>query len=426
MKPLTAFEGVVNQGPESALKPNVLREAVDVDLTANLKVRSRAGYSQPVISTTLGHSFFADDRLPFALFVDGDTLFAFHPDERAEALRSGLAPGMPLSYVVINDGVYWSNGAQRGFVTVELETLDWACPNPHGQPTLSPLPNGSFGPGRVQAAVTYLDARGRESGTVMAADLERAAAGGIRVSNIPVPADPAVAKVRIYLSNGNDPVLYLHATLTPGVTQYDALDPPRGRKLATQHLHPLPPGHIVRELNGRQFVAVDRRILWSPALRYGLFDPSRDWVALPKRIDLMEPVGAGTPGAGLWVASGSKTYFLGGSDPRQFAQTIKSPYGAVPGSAALTPATAWGLEFEDMVPSWLSRAGFFCIGLPGGQLKTFDKAAVNAVGERGAALFREENGERQVIVAQRGAHMPALAFRDKVVARTYHHDGSVS
>ncbi|HZX81039.1 MAG TPA: hypothetical protein VFE72_08830 [Lysobacter sp.] len=413
-----------NLAQETDLAPNTVREAVNVDPTNAKKLRTRPGQSAAVVPCTLGHSLFACGDFPVALFVDGDTLFAFFEDEHAEAIRGGLAPGLPVSYALINDAVFWSNGAQRGMVTVGLEPFDWACANPPGQPALEAIV-GRMGPGLVQAAITFVDVRGRESGTTLAGELEQTT-GGVRLTGIPAPLDPSVFAVRIYATEPGDTVLHFAGQVAPGVATFDVTSAPEGRALTTQGLVPLPAGHIVRYANGRQYVALGRRILWSPALRYGLFDPSRDWIAMPKHIDMLEPVGNGEA-SGLFVASGGKTYFLGGADPRAAAQRIVSPYGAVPGSTANMPARVWGFDGDEFVVAWLATSGQFVVGLPGGQLVTQNAGqAVEGVGDRAAAFFREAEGLYQFIVAQRATQLPRLALQDRVAVRTYHHDGRVT
>lgn len=415
---------------ETSLTSSVLREAVNLDLSDAGKAQSRAGYGPPLVAATLGHSLWADPMVPFALFADGPKLRAFHADGTAQdVLADGLAAGMPVSYLRINDLVYWSNGAQRGVVDLDLTPMDWACPNPAGQPLVAAHAGGALTPGQVQVAVTFVDARGRESGCTVPVSFDLAAEGGLQLSNIPQPTDPNVSAVRLYTSKPNGTVLYRHAQIPVGATSYILLGTSDGAQLATFNLQPMPACHIVRELSGRMLGAYGRLLLWSEPLRYGLFNPAENYVALPMRIAIAEPVASGTDGAGVYVACGERTYWFGGRDPKDWQQVVAYPHGAVPGTTIVASGRVWSPDLPVApVPAWLATNGVLVVGLPGGQLLPINEDVyAAAVGERGAAFLRERDGERHAVIAQTGAARNSrFGVADTATAVTYHHDGTVS
>lgn len=419
-----SFLGINNLSKESSLAWNVLREAVNVDMDRDGKLSSRKGYSAPVVACTNGHSLWTDKFLAFGLFADGADLRAFWPSETAETLRSDLAEGLPISYARINDAVFWTNGVQRGMVGLDLASLDWACEQPAGQPELAASPGtGSFKPGTVQVAVTFIDVLGRESGASLAGQVQLDDLGGVQVSNIPQPVGADVVSVRIYATSTDGAALALATQLPVGITDFTMLRAPEGRLLATQHLRPMPAGHIIATGNGRQFVARENVIFWSPALRYGLFHPGHSHLRFPARITMMVFVGDGTDGAGLFVACGDRTYWLGGKEPAQWRQVVASPYGAVEGTACVTPARKWGIESDTEVPAWLSKNGRFVVGMPGGVLVTMkDDEAVTGVGERGASLFREADGLTQFLTSLRAPTRQRAGVADTAVAKVYRYD----
>lgn len=418
--------GVDNKTRETTVAGNVAREAVDVDFLTGSKVVSRVGYSAPVLATALGHSLWGDDMVPFALFVDAGHLQAFFADESAQSVLEGLAPGLPVSYQRINDLVYWSNSAQRGIVGMDLIASDWACANPAGQPDAAAQAAGSFTPGQVQITVTFIDSRGRESGSALPVVIDLAEGqGGIRLTAIPQPEDPDVVAVRIYTSKPNGTVLYRHAQIPVGTTTYTLLGTADGPQLATFNLQPMPAGHIVREFSGRLLVANGRFLMWSEPLRYGLFNPAENYIALPDRLSLMESVSSGTDAAGVFVATSNRTMWLSGRTPAGWQQRIAYPFGAVPGSSTTTSAEAWGLEgVKEPVPCWMATNGQVCVGLPGGQVATFTPDTYAAsVGERGAAIMRERDGQRHLLIAQTGAvRNGRFSVGDQVVARTFRYN----
>lgn len=419
--------GLDNLSPETDLPTNengariALRDAVNIDLDRSGKARRREGYALAVAGTGV-HSAWSDDYLPWGLYVDGGTLRVFHADESSDSLVAGLADGLPLSYTRINDAVVWTNGVQSGSITLDLEALPWACPNPSSEPAVMVLASGALDAGTYQVVATFIDAHGRESGASLAVTVDVGPNGALALSGIPQPADP-LAKVRVYATSGNDGVLRAAVTLPFGITNYTLSQKPQGRPLDTQYLQPMPPGQIVRHGNGRQFVARGREVLFSPALRHGLVDPRKARVGFAGRVDLMEFVGDGTDGAGLFVGDAKRTYWLAGGDPANWRQVIAYPVGAVPGMTAVTPANVWGLESSQPVPVWLARNGLLCIGLPGGQVMALKQGeAVIDQAERGALLFREGKGNRQLIAALQGAQPQGLAIRDRGVMREYRHD----
>ncbi len=422
------FAGFNNLTDEYALASSTLREALNLDYTREGKLKSRIGYGPVLVPCADGHSFWADDLLPFGLYADEDELIAFNADHSTQVIRGGLSDGLPISYARINEAVCWSNGIERGMVTMDLESLDWACPNPDGQPELAPLPNGNLGGGIVQVAVTFVDALGRESGSTLAASITVEKNRGVQITGIPQPADPNVARVRVYATAGNDGVLYLAETLPVGITSYAMLDKPKGKALATQFLTPMPAGHIVRYWNGRQLVARNRGLMWSPALRYGLTHIGHAHVGFAARVDLVEPVGDGTGSAGVYVAAGPRTYYLAGSDPNAFSQRTAYGYGAVEGSSCRVPAEllGFGNVGDAMLPAWLARSGLFLVGLPGGQVVPYKEGeAVAMIGESAASLFRQSRGINQIVTAVRGGFMPRAAVAEKLTVRVYDENGKL-
>lgn len=426
LQQINRFTGINNRAKEAGLAPGVLREAVNVDLDNAGKIATRRGYTDPLVPCRFGHSLWADHEglFPFGLYVDGGELRALNPDLSHHLLRDNLAQGMDVSAARINDSVFWSNSIDCGMVTPMGDNVAWACEQPSGQPMLLPA-DGALGAGLVQVAVTFADIMGRESGAVLAADITLPAdQQGVRVINIPQPTDPvATPWVRLYVTAGDDPALYLAETLRVGTTSTILSQRPEGRLLATQFLQPMPAGHLVRYWNGRQLVARGRHVLWSPALRYGMTHIGHMHVGFRDTLTLMEPVEG--DGAGVFVSDGSRILFLSGADPAQWVPRPVSAYGAVRGSAMQTPASAWGIQSKRWLPAWLGTDGLFTVGMPGGTVATFKQDEfVAGVGDRAASLFREADGMMQFISVQRGATMPRLAVTDTAVARVFREDGA--
>jgi len=425
--------GVNNLAAETALPvsesgaPVAVREAVNIDFDAAGKPRRRDGYTLTVAGSRV-HSAWSDEALPWGLFVSDDTLMALHPDERVEPVVGGLAPGLPVAYERLLDAVLWSNSVQCGLIGLDLDAMPWACPTPGRPPQVTAEPDGSLDAGLYQLAVTFLDARGRESGASNAVAVTAPADSRLRVSHLPQPADALrVPLVRIYLSSGLDGVFRVAATLPVGVTELALTGYATGRALDTSYLRPLPAGQAVCIHNGRQFVASGAEICYSPPLRYGLTHPGRDRVSFAGRVDLLAPVADGSDGAGLFVADAKRTYFLAGASPAEWRQIIAYPVGAIPGALLRMPGEVWNLPTKTLVPVWIARNGRVCVGLPGGQVITPQPRegtaeAVIDTASRGALLYREHPGYPQLIATLRDAQPQTLAVRDRAIVRVYRHD----
>jgi hypothetical protein len=422
--------GVDNLSPETDLTRDdqgkvviALRTAQNVDLTAGGKASRRAGYTLVVAGGRV-HSLWSADLWPFALVVLDGVLSGFAGGGDTFDIQAGLEPGLPLSYALAGDKVHWSNGSQCGVVLADATAAPWGCPAPGGQPTLTALPTGGLDAGTYQVAVTWQLASGEESGAALASTVAVPAGGGIALSDIREPDDAAVAKVRVYVSPADGDVLYHAVDLSPGLPAAVIGKSRRGLPLATQFLEAMPAGQIVRWFNGRLYVAARGVLCWSEALRYGLTHPTKNRLPIVGGdIDLLEPVGAGTEAPGVYVASGHRTYWLGGTDPAQFTQRIAYPYGAVAGTGIVVPGNVFGLDSTAPVAYWMASNGVACLGLPAGQvLPLRDKQVVAPQAKTGASMFRAQAGLRQVVTTLRDTAPNGLAIRDSGVMTVDRYD----
>lgn len=418
--------GVNNTADETALPRDqfgrilAFREGVNVDVSDAGKLSRRDGYTRIADGS---HSSWSDDYLPHGFFVDGDRLMAMHDDESIEAVMAGMAPA-PVCYERVNDLVLFTNGVQSGQIRMDLTVQPWAVAAPGHQPTLTAI-DGALDPGLYQIAVTLLDAAGRESGALRAAPMELPTGGGIRLDDIPAP--PGGGRVRVYCTGGNDGVLRAAVTFDASVTSYDLTTPAEGRKCDTQGLRVMPPGQCVAAGNGRQFVARGNELLFSETMRYGLWNPAKNRIGFHGRIDMIAFVGDGTPGAGLYVADGKRTYFLAGPDPKQWGNQIAYHTGAHPGQIAWTPGELWG-STELRCPTWLAKNGRVVVGLPGGRPMLPQPGegggpdAAWDVGDSAALAYLERPGDRRLVSSITGAAPSALAVQDRLTVLEFRHD----
>jgi hypothetical protein len=400
--------------------PAALRDAENVDLDRHGKAKRREGYSR-VVTASSAHSLWGDADFPFGLYVDNGTLRSLREDGSAFDLLAGVG-NAPLSYALAAGQVYWTSEQASGRVTAAGDTFPWGIPMPGGAPALSAAASGALHAGRYQVTVTFLSAAGEESGAPEAAAVDVAEGGGIQLDAIPQPPDISM-RVRVYATPANGDVFYFARDLAAGMTSVVIGQHQAGRPLETQFMDAMPRGHIVRRLNAHLYVAVGASLVHSPAMRYGLCDVAGTHLGFPQRLAMIEPVDSGGDAPGLFVASGARTYWLGGADPANFTRKIAHPHGVVPGTSLQVPAKVFGLEGDGNVAYWLADNGVGCLGRPGGGVVPLrENQAVGPAATAGASMYRDVNGLKQVVTALESATERGVAVGDSVDCVVVHHD----
>jgi hypothetical protein len=418
--------GIDNLNPEQALTRDedgnviAVRDAQNVDLDRHGKAARRAGYRK-LIATAHAHSLWSDPAFPLALYVDGDALRAMRDDAVPFTVRNGMGVEL-VSFAETAGFAWWASPSQHGRVSADGDALDWGVVGPAGQPVLVPTASGGLCAGRYQIAVTFLTAAGEESGTPLAAWVDVPDGGGIALTGIPQPAGQN-QRIRVYASSANGDGLYFVVDWPVGAVSGTIGAHAAGRPLTTQFLEPMPCGHIVRWQNARLYVATGADVVFSEALRYGLTDPAHNRLGFGARVAMLEPVGAGGEGAGLFIAAGAKTYWTGGVDPKAFNLRIVYAHGAVPGTSIRLPGNVFGLETTEPVAYWLADNGVGCIGLPGGQVMPLrENQTIAPAASGGTSLYRDTGGLRQVVTTLVNASPRGLAIADKLDCEVYRHD----
>ncbi|WP_282265617.1 hypothetical protein [Stenotrophomonas sp. PS02298] len=415
--------GVNNLAPEGRLptdengRPTVLREADNVDLTTAGYGKRRQG-SESCFTGVLTHSLWAHDELGFGLFVDAGQLHTLDADESVSPLGQTVG-NLPMSYAAVGERVFFSNTSVCGMLmALDRSVHGWGAPETPAVPAVELVDGYALPAGLYQLAITVTDALGRESGAELARQIRVADLQGILLQGL-----PAGGQVGIYLSGPDDQVLRLAARVPAGTASWLIGTAAEGVKIATQLLDPLPPGQITRIHNGRHWVADGRTLRWSPSLRFGMTDLAHNLIRFDDRIDLLEPVGAGTPAVGLFIAAGKRTYWLAGADPSNFSPVDAHAAGAVPGTSVRVPGQAIGMPDDADYTIWLSRRGSYVIGMPGGSVQSINagRAAIHDA-ERGASLFAQRDGMQQVITTLKAPRHQGLAVTDRAVAHVIHID----
>jgi hypothetical protein len=398
--------GMDNQLSNIDIPADILRNAVNVDVLSSGKVRRRRGISR-VVSDIGAHSLFSDKvRM---LWATANALKSCTANFAVTTLLTDVRLANPLSFVVLNGEVYFTNEGINGKVNALGAYEAWGTSPPAVSPACISLDSGDK-PIQYQVTCTFVMASGEESGAPVATTVLGGTAGVISLSNIPQSTDSRVAYTRVYVSDKDGDMFYAQVDVPTGLTTYIVRGPYGvGKKLMTQHMRNLPSGQLIEYYNGRLYVAVGNLVLFTEALRYGLYNPTMHYYMFPERVTLLKAVDDG-----LYISS-DITYFIGG-DPKMHSKggatptdlTPLLPYKAIEGAACDLSYT------HDVM--WLSERGFI-IGSSGGKFKnlTEDRIAMDDAA-RGCMGMLETNGLKSVIAIMRESNANPLASSDYVVA----------
>ena len=390
--------GVNNRRPPHELTQAVgnttvdlLRDAVNVDISDSGKLRRRDGFKQ--VHAGRSHSAWGDDKAGF--YAEGGSLYhlALAPGGELQRtlIRDDLAPTAPLSYCEAGGTHYYTNGQELGMVHGGAR-LDFTPP-PLLAPVLSAIP-GALPQGRYQVCITQFGAAGESASTKPSTIEVPEGGGGIRISAIP-PA-PAACITLIYITAADGEVFgRVTVDIAAGVAEVVA-PMPLGAGCQTLLLEPMPAGSIVRFSNGRLLVAVGSLLIYSEPFFPGLHRPSKNYIPFPAPITVIEPCGGG-----VFVAA-DKTYWLGG-EITQASLAEVLPYGAVPHSGGNDPT-------RPDAPFWISDRGLV-FGAADGTVKNVQEEQLAlAGGTAGASVYRERDGQRHVLTSTQDPSRTTAGF----------------
>lgn len=407
-----AFQaGMNNTASETALPEGAVRSLVNLDLVSGQPFM-REGRTLRYPSTDV-HSLWSDDLIDFGLFMEGTDLKALLPSLQTQTLRSGLA-ARDMEFAFVNNRVYYSNGVDTGVVRQSMDAEAWGVETPRKLFQAEAVDGGGLHAGTYRVTFTFL--AGREEGGAPAPQLVTIAEGqGIAVSQIPAPLASNITACRAYLSNADDPRLFHVRDLAIGMTDVVLGAGGRGDLLETLFMEPAHPGRNLLVKNGRIFSTNGKLLRWTEAQRYGLTDPTHNYLPMGQAITAL-----GSPSDGqltLYVGGTTKTIMLQGTDVADMKVAAVKHSGIVPGSLIHLDADEIGIDgITTRCPVWIGTNGLFYLGTSSSVIPLNKGVAAN-IYQKAAATYVEIDGRQRFIVAGRGGRKADLAIRDKAVAR---------
>lgn len=395
-----------------------VRAAENVDFDQNGRPHRRSGYT--LLSAGEAHSLWAPDDSPWGLFVQAGELRRL--DDTGEVTAVAMVhPSRRMRFTESAGQVFGSNGAAQ-FVLDADGIRPWGVEAPAGQPTLTATAAGGLRAGRYQVAVTFIDARGEESGTGKAVVVEIADGGGIAVSAIPQPASASVATIRLYASPTDGEMLYQVMDLPAGaaVASIGAAElAQQGRPIWTQFCERVPPSRLLMAYRGRIWFVPDdsdgTRLYCSLPLQPGLYRPDQGYLPMPGPVADMVPMLDG-----FFVGTDRQTLWVAGDEPATMTRRTLDAHGMVPGTATRIRGAVFGADASQVMSAvWWSTNGELIRGDASGVMSPVTRGRYALPGHSGGAvLHREVDGISQIVSALAGPKASASGFgaRDRAVA----------
>lgn len=342
--------GIDNRSRDTAIPDGSLRSAVNVLIDTDGSIES-AQMPRLAVPLTGAHSLWTS--------ASGES-YCVHGSNLCRATISGLqtvaqlAGPDPVSFCDLNGKVIFSSRLQ--IAAVDGDGLaDIALPTP--SIIARAINRGGLNPGRYGVAISLRKGMD-ESGTSSMLMLDVPAGGGIEID---MPAADADA-VSVYRTDANGGELYRAVDGPVGMAGYLVGVGALGAMPATRFLEPLPGGHIVAAWMGRLLVARGRNLIYSSPLRYGLHNPTTNFVQFASQLRMVLPVNDG-----VYLADSKHCYFLKGTAPEAW-QVITLESAPPPAGAGFVLD---GSNFDQIpavpVACWISEKGF-ALGLPDGQV----------------------------------------------------------
>jgi hypothetical protein len=282
--------------------PNgAMAEAYNVDITNTGSVRSREGFVK--VFNQACHSLWSCHLGIY--FVSQGTLYrlADTPVVIATGMRSEA-----VSYALVNNDVYWSNGLQRGILRNGITPALWGIQAPNGGAMLSVV-GGSLPRGTYQIRLTYVRGNGEESGASNVGVIDLTSGGGVRIDGLISSTDPEVIKINIYATRPNGTEFLKIGEVINGAASTEVTLMEYGETLKSLFKSPPPNATIVRYFKGHILCVAGDTIYQSDSFAYQWFDFRNGFVRMSGDITLCVPVNGG-----VYVSDAVGTYFLQGDN----------------------------------------------------------------------------------------------------------------
>jgi hypothetical protein len=328
------------------------------------------------------------------LLVKDNQLCRLDADETVTTLTAVTGPAV---YAMLNDEIFWSDGAVTGRIRTDGTAGVWGLATPAMPP--HSLTAGDLTAGNYLLTMTAVQiSTGLESGAGEPVSVTVPSNGGIQVTA------PTASGVQFwfYLTPpyGERHELRRAAVVASGATTIfsaSGLGMPIRSLLAVK---PLPSQALVA-FKGRLWAASGKVVWFTSELSPHWLFPHEGYYQFESDVTML-----GATEDGLYIGLYDRVYYLQGADPYQMTQRPVANVGALSGGGTELPYELFvgqgGLPTRSCF--WWDSDGMLCIGKPGGIIvrPTADRSAAGEA-LTGGGRCRAYNGIRQLISILYGA-----------------------
>lgn len=346
--------------------------AINLDPSIGGKLGLRAQF-EIVRPCSDARGLFACGRL--LVLVSGDQLIAFDPLTDGSTLLATIANRGAIAATYLNGSLYLNT------ITDSLRfngkaILAWAVP--------APMATVAIVPGRLPAGVYKIAV------TAIAAEVESGATPFIAVldgtQGISVACTDA-RECRVYSSVADGQTLYDQGALQAGAMGLDYVSD-SGARLQTAGLESLPFCDLLSTHQAMILGSRGQTLYHSEPMLAHLYSPTKGFIQFDCDIAMHASVGAG-----VFVATAEKTYFITGIGTPDVYQREVLDFGAVEGTAVTLPGGQ---------ACWFTAYGQ-AIGSPDGSVSLPNRTTFSPdTASIGASGLLEYNGNQMVVTSMRG------------------------
>lgn len=379
--------GIDNRNREYEIAEGSARVLDNVDVTRSGGLRCRDGMRQVWSSSC--HSLFAHPRGIYLLLVRDGVLGRMDRTETWTALTS---VGGAVVYALLDDAVYWSDGAASGRVAADGSLGAWGLATPSFPTPSAVSGSGGLLAGTYQVTMTAVHPTGLESGAGEPVAVTLTEVGAILVS---APAASSYT-FNVYATGryGESHELRHVATLAGGGAA-TITDLSGGKRLdSLLAVKPLPAQCLCAH-KGRLWAA-SGTVVWftSEKSTHWLF-PASGYYAFESTVTML-----GAAEDGVYVGLADRVYYLQGNNPMEMTRRLVATTGAVFGGGYDIPVDLFPGQsgFPSRQCAWWDQNGVLSIGKPGGIIArpTTDRYAAGFA-ESGYIGYRAVYGTRQLV-----------------------------
>jgi hypothetical protein len=373
--------GINNRANYRDIPDGYVRDMVNLDPLVGGTLGLRSGFDKVCPATNGRGALSVGSKI---LFADGGSLICFDTATNTQTVLGSIAGGGRLAGAVMNQELFFCTAN-------DVLRFDGSTLRPWGVPTVvnQPYPGvggGGIPAGLYQAAMTLVNAKGEEGGTVNPIQVTVPAKSSLQFSLSP----PAGYTARLYVSTSSGESLYLQYQGSGGYTVSTIRDDTA--RLDTLNLREPVGGDYIAALGGILLIA-DGKTLWhtSPMSPHQL-NMANSFFQYPSAISLVIQVNGG-----VFVCA-DKTYFLQSPESGDaVVQTTKLEYGAIPGTGTILP---------DGRASWMTQYGL-AVGAVDGSVTLLSQGNfIPDMSTTGASGVIDHNGNQMVVTTMAGQRGP--------------------